>query len=322
MAHESSRRRSSEEGRANAIFQQPWWLDAVAPGRWEEATVERDGRVIARLPYVVRGRGPLRVLTMPRLTPTLGPWVEPSQASTARALSHEMELLGALEAALPRADVFSQQFSPTVLNALPFHWAGYRLEVQYTYRLKGLDSEERLWKGLRGNIRGDIRKARKLLVVRDDLGVGEFYAVWAKTFARQGRRPPVSLADLELLDAACARRDARAMLFAVDEADRVHAVAYAVWDEQAAFYLLGGGDPELRNSGAASLLVWELLMRAREVTDVFDFEGSMIEPLERFFRAFGGRQTPYLRVTRATRRGRAALALRAGWRRLSPGLAI
>jgi CelD/BcsL family acetyltransferase involved in cellulose biosynthesis len=304
----------------NAIFQQPWWLDAVAPGRWSEATVERDGRVVARLPYLVRGGRALRVLTMPPLTGTLGPWVAQSQARPARALSREMELLAALEAALPRADVFSQQFSPTMLNALPFRWAGYRLEVQYTYRLKGLDSEERLWKGLRGNIRGDIRKARNRLVVRDDLGIDKFHAVWAKTFARQGLQPPASLADLERIDAACAARGARAMLFGVDEGERVHAVAYGVWDELAAFYLLGGGDPELRNSGATSLLVWELIMRAREVTDVFDFEGSMIESLERLFRAFGGRQTPYLRVTRATRRGQAALAMRSGWRRVSTGL--
>ena len=29
-------------------------------------------------------------------------------------------------------------------------------------------------------------------------------------------------------------------------------------------------------------------MRARAVTDVFDFHGSMLAPVERFFRAFGG----------------------------------
>ncbi len=58
-------------------------------------------------------------------------------------------------------------------------------------------------------------------------------------------------------------------------------------------------------------------MRARAVTDVFDFEGSMLKPVERFFRAFGGRQTPYLRVSRATPAARAGLAMRAGWRRLS-----
>jgi hypothetical protein len=257
------------------------------------------------------------MLTMPPLTQTLGPWVERSCARPLRALGEEHELLGALEAALPAAEAFSQQFSPTMLNALPFYWTGYRLELAYTYRLAGLRSVEALWSGLRGSTRTQIRKARTRVLVREDLGLDRLYAVWAKTFDRLGRRPPVSLAQLDRLDAACAARDSRAMLFAEDEAGRVHAVTYVVWDGHAAFYLLGGGDHELRSSGAGSLLMWESIMRAREVTDVFDFEGSMLEPVERFFRSFGGRQTPYLRVTRSRPRARTALALRAAGIRLA-----
>jgi Acetyltransferase (GNAT) domain len=311
------RMRPGETQYANAIFQQPWWLDAVAPGRWSEVTVERDGQTIARLPYAVRGRGRLRMLTQPPLTQTLGPWVQRSKAKPAHALGEEIELLTALEAALPEAGAFNQQFSPTMLNALPFHWAGYRLELHYTYRLEGLRSKEALWEGLRGNIRSDIRKARRRVDVCDDLGLDRFYTVWAKSFARQGLEPPHTLAQLERLDGACATRGAREMLFARDEADRVHAVAYVVSDERGAYYLLGGGDPELRGSGASSLLVWESIMRARRATDIFDFEGSMLKPVERVFRAFGSRQTPYLHVSRASAPARAALAMRAGCRRLT-----
>jgi hypothetical protein len=307
---------ADETSYANAIFQQPWWLDAVAPGHWDEVTVERDGRVVARLPYVMRGRRRLRVLTMPPLTQTLGPWVERSAAKPARALSEEHELLALLESALPAADAFVQHFSPTMLNALPFHWAGYRLELQYTYRLEGLRSEEALWDGLRSNIRREIRKARSRVEVSDNVALDRFHAIWAKTFSRQGLRTPVSLVELERLDAACAARGARTMLCASDDAGRVHAVSYVVADEHAAFYLIGGGDPELRTSGASSLLMWESILRARAVTDVFDFEGSMLRPVERFFRSFGSRQTPYLRVSRARAHARAALALRAGLLRL------
>jgi Acetyltransferase (GNAT) domain len=309
--------RAGETRCANAIFQQPWWLDAVAPRRWGEVTVERDGRVIARLPYVVRGRPRMRVLTMPPLTQTLGPWVERSGASAPRALSEEIELLAALEAALPRAESFVQQFAPAMLNALPFHWAGYRLELRYTYRLHGLGSEDAVWQGLRGNIRREIRKARRRVEIRHDLALDRFHDVWAMTFERQRLRVPASLCELEWLDAACAARGARALLSAHDDADRVHAVAYIVWDANAAFYLLGGADSALRTSGASSLLLWEAIKRARAVTDVFDFEGSMLPPVERYFRAFGARQTPYLRVSRATRRARAVLTARAGWRRFA-----
>jgi hypothetical protein len=299
------------------IFHQPWWLDAVAPGRWDAVTVERGGETVARLPYVVRGPRRLRVLTQPPLTQFLGPWtVRSPGAKEARALGDQMELQAELESGLPPASVFHQNFSPQVMGALPFIWSGYRAEVRYTYRLEDLSSEQAMWDGLAGNIRREIRKARQQLEVREDLGLDRLHHVWAKTFARQGLPAP-DIGRLERIDAACAPREARAALFACDEAGRVHAVAYVVWDRHSTYYLLGGGDPELRTSGASSLLMWEAIGRARKVSETFDFEGSMLRPVERFFRAFGARQTPYLQVSRASRPAATALAVRAALRRTS-----
>jgi len=34
------------------------------------------------------------------------------------------------------------------------------------------------------------------------------------------------------------------------------------------------------------------------VCGVFDFEGSMIEPVERFFRSFGAQRVPYFGITK------------------------
>jgi hypothetical protein len=306
-----------ETERANAVFQQPWWLDVVAPGQWDEVTCEHDGRVVARLPFVVRGRPRLRMLTQSSLTQTLGPWIERSDASPPRALGREHELLAELEAKLPPAQAFLQQFSPVMLNALPFHWAGYKLEARYTYRLEGVRSTDALWEGLRNNVRREIRKARKQVTVLEGLGVDRFYDVLSKTYERQGIPTPHSLAELERLHYACARRGAGAMLFACDDANRVHAVAWVVWDRNAAYYLLAGADQDLRTSGASSLLMWESILRGREVSDVFDFHGSMVQPVERFVRGFGGRQTPYLSVTRIGPAVRLGLAARSGLRQLS-----
>jgi hypothetical protein len=302
---------------ANSIFQQPWWLDAVAPGRWGEVTAEQDGRVVARLPYVVRGRPRFQMLTQSSLMQTLGPWVEASSAKPARALAREHELLAELESRLPPAQAFSQQFSPLMFNALPFHWAGYRLDVRYTYRLEGIGSEDALWDGMRDNVRREIRKARKRVEVVQDIGADRFHDVLSKTYARQNIPTPHSLAEIERLQAACERRGAGAMLFARDDADRIHAVAWAVWDRSAAYYLLAGGEPDLRTSGAASLLAWEAILRARAVTDVFDFHGSMLQPVERFVRAFGSRQTPYLSVTRTSPAAHLILAARPVLKRIA-----
>jgi len=154
--------------------------------------------------------------------------------------------------------------------------------------------------------RPSIRKAYEL---RDRVtDVERFYRVWAKTFERQGVAAP-DRRRLERIDAECAKRDARTILFAYDEVGQVHAVAYTVRDRRTTYYLMGGGDPHLRTSGAGSLLVWEAIRRASADSQVFDFEGSMLRPVERFFRAFGGRQTPYPHVSRATRVGGAALTM-------------
>ena len=272
----------------------------MAPGSWEAVTVERAGEIVARLPFVVRGPRRMRVLTQPRATPFLGPWVaRRPDAKYAKALGDQMELQAELESKLPASVMFRQSFSPTMTNALPFVWAGYRAEVAYTYRLEDLSSEQALWDGLGANIRGYVRKARKQLVVHDDLGLDRFYGVWHDTLTRQGRPAP-SRERLERIEAACGPRNARAVLFACDSADRIHAVAYVVWDGEVAYYLFSGSRPELRSSGAASLLVWEAIRRAGQVARVFDFEGSMLAPVERFFRDFGGRQTPYLQVSRTS----------------------
>lgn len=104
------------------------------------------------------------------------------------------------------------------------------------------------------------------------------------------------------LDSACEAQNARRMFFAEDAQGRTHAAIYLVWDENSAYYLMGGGDPELRSSGASSLLLWEAIQFAATVSNKFDFEGSMGESIERFFRGFGARQVPYFYVRRMNRR--------------------
>ena len=118
------------------------------------------------------------------------------------------------------------------------------------------------------------------------------------TFQRQGLPLPYSWKFVSRLDRTCAEHNCRKMFFAEDAQGRLHAALYMVWDDHSAYYLMGGADPELRNSGATGLLMWEAIQFAATVTRVFDFEGSMIEPIEHFFRSFGARQKPYFQVSK------------------------
>ena len=85
-------------------------------------------------------------------------------------------------------------------------------------------------------------------------------------------------------------------MLAKDNDGHTHSAIYLLHLNSTIYYLIGGGDPKYRNSGAMSLLINEALKLAKDKHCLFDFEGSMIEPIERFFRAFGAVQTPYFQI--------------------------
>jgi hypothetical protein len=288
----------------NSIFQQPWWLEAVAPNSWQEIAISQGSGLIARLPYVMEKKWGLTMMKMPGLTQTLGPWLAPSTAKYAKQIGRQKDLMTALIEKLPSFDFFCQNFHYSITNWLPFHWQGFTQTTRYTYVIESLDDLDQVWSESQENIRTDVRKARKQLAVRTDLDIECFLDINLLTFQRQGLNPPYTRDFVRRLDAACANQGARKIFFAEDAKGRIHAAIYLVWDKNSAYYLMGGSDPDLRNSGATSLLMWEAIQFAATVTQKFDFEGSMIEPIERFFRAFGARQIPYFQISRMSRRMR------------------
>lgn len=281
------------------LFSQAWWLNATAgPGNWDVALVKKGDAILASLPYALKKRYGFTLLSQPALTQTLGPWLRKSEGKSAKRLAQEKDWMEGLIDQLPDFDYYAQNWSWQISNWLPFYWRGYRQTLRYTYVLPDLSNLNAIWKEAQVNVRTDVRKAQDRfgMHVRDDLPLDDFIRLNKLTFSRQRMALPYSEEYVKRLDKACVKRQARKILIAEDQDGKQHAGVYIVWDKNSAYYLMGGGDPELRNSGATSLCMWEAIKFAATVTNRFDFEGSMIEPVERFFRAFGGVQTPYFAV--------------------------
>ncbi|KFN48875.1 GNAT family N-acetyltransferase [Arenimonas composti] len=283
------------------LFSRPWWLDAVAGADgWQVSLVEKGGQVLATMPYVYRKRAGFRLVKHAPLTSWLGPWFAETGGKPATRLGNEHELIAELYAQLLPYDYLQQQWGPHAGNWLPLHWAGFRQTTRYTYVLPSLADRDALWAGLQENVRREVRKAqsRAGLVIDPAPTIDEMIRLATLTYARQGRPLPYSGDFLRRLDAACVANDARSIVIARDGEGRAHAGVYIVRDDHCAYYLVGGGDPELRKSGATSLCMWSAIVEASEKVQRFDFEGSMVAPIERFFRGFGAVQTPYFRVSR------------------------
>src|SRR5215813_11096050 len=130
----------------NSLFDQAWWLDAVAPGAWQAVTAEREGKVAARLAYVVSRRFGLTYLVQPPLTQALGPWLAEADLKESTRLAREKHLVEDLISALPRFDLFAQSFAPDAISWLPFHRHGFHVEPRITYRLDLADLDA-VWSG-------------------------------------------------------------------------------------------------------------------------------------------------------------------------------
>ena len=281
-----------------SVFSSSWWLDAVAPGAWRPNVVESRGTLVAAWPTVARPGRWGAVHGGAPITPYLGPLLSPGEGVHRR--SREGEQLDLLLERLGEFAHLEARCNPTFDYWTHLHWQGFTQTTHYTWRLSDVSDPERAFAGVRENVRREIRKARKHGLAVADGTLADYLRVHEDAAAEQGRRDEAGANRplIERVDAAAAERGARDILLARDVEGRVHAGAYFVHDARWTYYLLGGSDPAVRTSGAASLVMWTAIERAGTRGTGFDFEGSMLRHVERFVRAWGGAPTPYSIVRR------------------------
>jgi hypothetical protein len=284
------------------LFSRDWWLDtACGEDKWDVLLIEEKGKVLAAMPLYLPHP---KVVSMPPYTQTMGVWFAPEagDAKYTTILGKRQALCKTLTEALKRYPSFLQNFHYQITDWLPFYWEGYRQTTRYTYLLQHIREPDELWNNMSPNIRRNITKARDKfrIEVRRDIPVDDFLRVYALSFRRQRQQPP-HIDTLKRLIAECGERGQGGLWGGYDKEGRLHAVAFLVWQESSAYYLAGGGDPAFRESGAHSLVLWEGIKDVSRYTSLFDFEGSMLVGVERFFREFGAIQTPFFTISRNER---------------------
>jgi len=276
------------------IFFQDWWLDTVCvDGEWDVALHEEANQLAGVYPYFRKKRFGFQYLAMPQFTKYLGPWIRPAFRQTKK----EYTILEGLIGQLPRVDCIKQNCYYSLQNWLPFYWRDFQQSTRYSYRLY-LEDIAALEQNMNRNMRRNIRKADKVVHLQKEADPEQFYRINQLSFERQGLAMPYSLQDFMRQDQALARRRARQIFLARDAQGNIHAAAYLIWDNTAAYYHLSGDDPHYRDSGAGIWLIWQAIQYTAEALGLpaFDFEGSMLPRVERIRRQFGATPTPYFSI--------------------------
>lgn len=285
--------KDSEIEYVNNLFEQPWWLDIVAPDAWKDIVIEEKGEVIGRLPYCYKGK----TIGLPPLTQTCGIWIKRQQMKPGNEnLSYIKKIIDQLFEQLCDFKNVIIALDTSAEYFLPFLWKGFSVYPRISYRIENLEDMNAVYANFSKTVKKNIKSAEKKVTISTDSDIDVLLKIMDKTFAAQGRKYPVEAEIVSKIVKECDRRGNGKMFTARDGEGNVHACSYFVYDKHVFYYLIAGSDSEFRSSGAQTLILWEAIQYASKVSRVFDFEGSMVEGIETFFRRFGGKPVVYYEI--------------------------
>ena len=302
---------ASEHG---CIFDTVKWTGLLEPGLLRFGIYDSGDNLRGGFCLFEQRRFGLKVLRNPPFTPQSGPFFEKRATNPAAKVNEQRGIVEVMAEQLARsgAAVTSLGLSLAVSDCLPFYWRGYKVTPHYTYRLHLHHTAEEILAGMSPERRKNIAKAqRDGLEATEVEGTFELRELICETFNRQSKAFPRQTMDKIL---ASFPPGSNSFAYLTKQGGKPVAGIYVIHDSRTAYYLLGGYAYEAHH-GAGALAMWRAILKARELgLEVFDFEGSTIPPIERYFRGFGGVLTPVFNVHKAWLPIEMALKLRGRYR--------
>ena len=283
------------------IFSQDWFLDVVCGKEsWDVAIFEKGGKVVGSLPYYKKRKYSIfSLITMPKHIQNMGVYIKypPQKQKYEKKLVYEKEVMHGLIEQLPNVDYYNQAFHYSVTNWLPFYLKGYDATTKYTYVIEDLSNLDEVYKNFSNAKRKDIEKANRVMEVKFDLDAKLFYRHHKESLASKGDKIAYSFEHFERLYNGVYKNKQGRTIYAVDKnSGKIASVFLFIWDNFSGYHLINSIDTHYRNSGVGTFLLWEIIKEVSKKCNRFDFEGSMVESIEKSYRQFGTRQKPYFDI--------------------------
>jgi len=179
---------------------------------------------------------------------------------------------------------------PSVADMVPFQEAHFSLELRYTYRLN-LGDLATPDAHADAKVRNHLQKAINAGIVVTDEEDAYFDFDQALFYEPEDQRAPWNRLVRHLL------QQGKARIFIARLNGQPVGGLFLAFDTQNAYNLLSYFDRDCKVRGIPSLLLYQAIAFAKQRNlQGFDFEGSVLPSIERFFEAFGGCQCPYFQV--------------------------
>ncbi len=286
------------------LFIQPWWLDAVCDNKkkWDVILYEKDNTILGVLIYHFIQKWNFNLILQLPLTQYNGIWLKPkTYKNSNEKLVEENKIIRYLvnELDTKNFDFYSQNHPLTFTNWLPFYWKNYKQTTRYTYQIKDISNPESCYNDFSYAKRKQIKKVKDKLFLSNTTSFKDFYSGITEYYSDKNQKFSYSYSFFEKIYKKAKQRGQGDFFSVIDKENNIHASLFIVWDNKTAYNLVSYINPKYKSSGGSTLVVFEAIKALATKIKIFDFEGSMIQGVEKSFRGFATVQVPYFNITKS-----------------------
>ncbi len=185
-----------------------------------------------------------------------------------------------------------------VKDMQPFNWLGFKVIPHLTYWIDLQKPETELYANLSAKLRNNIKKAKTDgVVLRQILDYQLCEPMLMSTYSRNKIGVEHEYVRNILFKFA---HPGNSFAFGAFKDEEMIAISFFLYDKHTAYYIFGGFNEASKHEGAGAWSIWEGICYAKSKgLTLFDFEGSMIPRIEKYFRGFGGEIANYFTINRA-----------------------
>ena len=242
----------------------------------------------------------LSVYRAPPYTQEMGPFLKIDARNPVSIMDTWKKVLFLISDTLEKLpySIMSFALSKDIADMQPFIWNKFKVVPGFTYILDLSMHIDEIWKRMSNERRKNIKKGIKDNLITkkiDDFEVVRSLVLM--TYSRQEKKINEFYLNKVLFEFA---NKNNSYAYATYKGDEAIASTFCIYDTKSAYYLMGGYNYKNKHNGAGAMSIWESIKYAKiKGMKFFDFEGSMNQNIERYFRGFGGQLIPYFSVNKA-----------------------
>lgn len=284
-----------------SVFNSLEWLSSYVKDVVTYGIYDKGGKLIGCFNLAFDKKMGVRWIKTPPFSPTIGLAFKNPSSNSAKKNSFAKSIYKLLASFLSdfKGALCTICLGEEHKDMQPFIWANFKVIPNYTYHLSLKEkSESNLTQTFSPERRNDIKKAIKDgIVCKETTDMSFIKKMVEYTYDRKHKTLQV-----DALNNMLSRfgKDGKCYSLVSFMNDEPLAATFVGYDKKTAFYLLGGYNPNKKHQGAGALAVLKSIEKAIELgVDTFDFEGSMLPEVEKYFRGFGGDMVGYASINKA-----------------------